>query len=146
MPAIATIATVSGGVIAYIFQKRADIKTELIKNRREVYKSLLEKFHERISISTLHPNDPKVKELDLELNAITITALLYSSDNVAREIGPFRRMLANDIKVEGIVKLERFSKMVLAMRKDCFQKSIITEEEMSQLLPLIGNKIEMTAK
>ena len=136
MPMLVTIIAIIGGSIAYRRQKRADEKSELIIKRRDTYKELLEHFHARISIKD---NDQNLKKADNDLTKMTISTLLLSSDAVAIQIGEFRRMLANAIPATGDEKVEKFSKMLLEMRKDCFQESKLTEKEMSALLPLQGN-------
>jgi len=139
MPAIVTAIAVTGGAIAYRLQKNADEKSDLISKRREIYKGLLNHFHDWISLSENPVKESERIAKHQALNSKTISALLLASDEVAIEVGQFRRMLANAIPATGDEKVEKFSKMLLTMRKDCFQESKLTEKEMSSLLPLQGN-------
>ena len=125
--------------MAYRLQKNADERSELISKRREIYKDLLDHFHGWISLSEDPAKEIERKEKHNALNSKTISALLLASDDVAIEVGQFRRMLANAINASGDEKVAKFSKMLLTMRKDCFQESKLTEKEMASLLPLQGN-------
>ena len=136
---LAALIAVWGGSIAYARQKKIERKSKLLSTRQALYLEFVSDVHDFISATEKAENANEINRLTKELTNKTIKILLIATDNVAHQAGIFRRMLANAIEATGDEKIDAFSKMLLAMREDCFQASKLTATELTVLVPLQGN-------
>jgi len=137
MPLIIAIFTIAGAAMTYRWQKNIDIKNDLIKQKRDVYRSLLSELNMQIS--------NKSGAAPHKLNALRGEAFIISSDEVTLLMGTFFSAIykvSRDEKLQGSASdanvknmLENFSLMALAMRKDCFEKSNLTPREVQAAMP-----------
>lgn len=137
MPLAITLLTILGAAITYRLQKNIDIKNDLIKQKRDVYRKLLSELSLQISNAK--------GEVPHKLNALRGEVFVISSDEVTLRVGTFFTAMlkvshdekmqgsANDESVENM--LDSFAKMVLAMRKDCFEQSNLTLEQIQSAMP-----------
>ena len=137
MPLIVTCVATLGASVTYIIQKHIDRKSTLNKIKQETYRALLSELFEQMSNNTGEPPH--------RLNALKGEAFLVASDEVSIAIGAFFPSIykvsseeklqdsANDKSVEDM--LENFAKMALAMRKDCFQKSNLSLQQVKKIMP-----------
>jgi hypothetical protein len=137
MASYATIAvavlTIMGGLFAYSFQKRADRKSQLIEIRRTAYRAYLAALMDQIDAPTAGTLN-KLHKSEFDLFAV-------ASDNTIRKVGEFSNYMSatsygNQHLRDRASHKRQLAEVLLAMRKDCFEKSRLSIEEAVQLLPM----------
>jgi hypothetical protein len=137
MASYATVAvalvTVIGSLFAYSFQKRADRKNQLIEIRRSAYRAYLSALMDQIDGPTIDTLN-KLHKCEFDLFAV-------ASDNTIRKVGAFSNYMSatsyeNKHVRDRASHKRQLAEVLLAMRKDCFEKSRLSVEEAFELLPM----------
>jgi hypothetical protein len=130
---IVALLTLLGGLLTYSFQRRADRRNQLIEIRRAAYRSYLAALMNQINSPTGETLNHLLR-CEFELFAV-------ASDATIRKIGAFSNyMIAtsyeNKDKRDHALHKRQLAEVLLAMRNDCFEKTRLSIEEASQLLPM----------
>ena len=130
---IVALLTLIGGFFTYSFQRRTDRRNQLIEIRRTAYRAYLSALMDQISSPTTEALNHLLK-CEFELFAV-------ASDATIRKIGEFSNyMIAtsydNRDKRDRSLHKRQLAEVLLAMRNDCFEKTQLSVEEASQLLPM----------
>lgn len=130
LPVITVILTALAGTWVYGYQKRADRLANLTELRRQKYIEYLSALHKL----AFHLNPETVKnfqELGLPLTAI-------ASDSVILKIGEFTNYMHDTTIIPKDSKIFKpmIANIIIEMRRDCFENSSLTSENLVNLLPL----------
>jgi hypothetical protein len=129
---IAIPAATLVGSLAYMFQKFIDRKSALIELRRSTYTAYLEALFKLIVKIT--PEDNLFYNLKLmELAAV-------ASDDVVRKVGNIRNIFGEaeigHVKADKEAAKEIIGDLIIEMRKDCFESSHLTIDEVIKITPI----------
>jgi hypothetical protein len=129
----AAMLTLVSGLFTYSFQRRADRRNQLIEIRRTAYRAYLSALMDQINAPTKDTLNLLLK-CEFELFAV-------ASDTTIRKIATFANyMIAtsyeNKNKRDHALHKQQLAEVLLAMRNDCFEKTRLSIEEASQLLPM----------
>ncbi|PHR61572.1 MAG: hypothetical protein COA43_02235 [Robiginitomaculum sp.] len=142
VPVIVSFIAILSAFITYSWQKHVDRKTDLLKQRQQVYIKLLVSLTRQI-VDSSPPNLAKLNEARAEL-------FLVASDQVAISTGRFfkaQNRASSEEKSQGSVNnpdkiLNQYTEMVFAMRKDCFEKSKLDILQAVDGLPIHYYKVQ----
>tara|TARA_R110002094_G_scaffold220706_1_gene193691 strand:+ start:844 stop:1302 length:459 start_codon:yes stop_codon:yes gene_type:complete len=130
------VITAIGGVVAYAVQKSIDRKNTIASMRRDFYSEFLDTWLMRHT----GKSDP---DIDSTYSRLRLRLYVVSSDEVIRaffEVSSYldkigRRALsveeANDLK-------KLLAKLILYIRKDCYEKSDLHVDEVTRYMPIGG--------
>lgn len=125
----AAFIAVGGGFAVYGNQKRLDRRSALIEKKREAYERYL-----RAYLFT------DTKDRFEELNYSRLNAALLASDGVLRAIGSLDQYAIETSGSDTARDMERFTQLyaevVMAMRKDGFEKTRLSLPELRRALPI----------
>jgi hypothetical protein len=127
---IAIPAAALVGSIAYRLQKSVDRKSALIELRRKAYTNYLDALCKLIADKSPENNAAYNSKL-MELSAV-------ASDEVVVKIGKMRNLFGSSGLPPNADKETSESilgDMVISMRKDCFQKSKLTTDDIVNITP-----------
>ncbi len=130
-PIIAAIILVTGGAGAYGWQKWVDRKNALIEIRRSIYQEVLAAF----STQLLSPSSENLVALGIYRSKL----FLVASDEVVKTLGNFFELAIQNNNVSDPdvkIVMSAFAKMIIAMRKDCFEKTNLSEKEIILSSPM----------
>jgi hypothetical protein len=129
LPVIAIIATAIVGSIAYRLQKSADRKSALIELRRQGYTSFLDSLFVYMHDKSAESSKTHFRKL-MELSAI-------ASDEVVRKAGDMKIYLSKspEHQIDNTKAADLISDLILSIRKDCFERSKLTLEEIRKIAP-----------
>jgi hypothetical protein len=130
---VVALLTLLGGFFTYSFQRRADRRNQLIEIRRAAYRSYLAALMDQINSPTQETLNHLLK-CEFELFAV-------ASDATIRKIGEFSNYMIstsykNKDKRDHALHKRQLAEVLLAMRNDCFEKTRLSIEEASHLLPM----------
>jgi hypothetical protein len=130
---IVALLTLLGGFFTYSFQRRTDRRNQLIEIRRTAYRAYLAALMDQINAPTGESLNHLLK-CKFELFAV-------ASDATIRKIGEFSNYMiatsySNSSKRDHALHKRQLAEVLLAMRNDCFEKTRLSIEEASQLLPM----------
>ena len=138
IPLLVALVATAGASLAYVFQKHADRKHELITRRRQTYSDFLAALNKQIT----HGHLANL----ISLNVKRAEMFLVASDNVATSTGKFfeyqyktnqEESLQGSANNESInLTLRYYAEMVLAMRQDCFEKSKLNIDQTINCMPV----------
>ena len=119
------------GSIAYRMQKSADRRSALIELRRITYTQYLGSLFRQIEKNTPENNLDHNQRL-MELSAV-------ASDEVVRCAGQHKQYFMDPEtrvgEIDSNVARDLIAKTILAMRKDCFEKSSLRIEDVNKITP-----------
>ncbi|NJL07500.1 MAG: hypothetical protein HC900_03975 [Methylacidiphilales bacterium] len=133
MPIVVALLAAVAGMVTYTFQKRADRKAQLIEIRRSAYRAYLAALLDQISKPT--------PETLIQLNKCEFDLFAVASDKALRKIAEFSNyMIATSydkihLRDKSLHK-KQLAEAILAMRKDCFERSQLSSDEAARLLPM----------
>jgi hypothetical protein len=134
IPLLVTVLTILGAAMTYAYQRVVDRKTALVEIRRIAYREYLGSF------MAMSDNTDSVKEISKHFNTIETDLLIIGSDEVIRKAGALSSYYAetNRDRFNGDVPKTRrlVADVCKAMRTDCFEKSVLTTEEIQLLVPI----------
>ena len=136
IPFIATVLTALCAILTYSFQKRFDRRNELLKMRKEEYKKFIEAYLQHAAYST--------EETEKTYTMALANAFVVASDDVLLSIGKLDRYMRStppSTRSTGELK-QLILQMFKTMRQDCFEKTDITDEDFSRLLPFAGGGVD----
>jgi hypothetical protein len=116
------------GAIAYRWQKIADQKSGLIEMRRKNYTTFLENVFFRMRDSSDESRD------SYQRGAMALSVI--ASDEVVRKAGLFVEhvKMPND-RIDQDKGHRLLGDLIIAIRKDCFESTELTPDEIRRLLP-----------
>ena len=140
IPVLVAIFTAIAGIVAYLVQKKADRKNELIKLRQDKYQTLLDSFQNHIANET--------KESHTQYQKAVLSLFVVASDKVLVAVGNLQSYLADTSttnQFRDMTKVgELFAVALKEMRKDCFEESNLSNPQMLEILPFEGIQSEST--
>ena len=134
VPILIALLTAVAGMVTYLFQKKADRKNDLIKLRQQEYRKFIAAFQNNVEKNT-------PESLGAYHEAM-YSLFVVASDPVIRAVGDLNAYLAltsapsanRDVHKIGDLLADMFREM----RKDCFEKSHLQDDEVKNLLPIAG--------
>ncbi len=126
-PALAALAVVGGGAGAYRWQKSVDRNEQLQAKRREIYVALLKAISDSIS--------NKGATADAAFRTAKFEVFVCGSDEVIKKTKALNSQLEGGAESTSDSQLGAYAELVYAMRKDSFERSQLTVEELSKLTP-----------
>lgn len=129
-PIVAIIVTAIVGILTYWYQKRLDRLATLNELRRQKYTEYLNALH-----NVAHTDDAENLKIFQTLG-LALTAI--ASDEVILRIGEFTNYMHNTqiIPKDSSIFKPQIAKIILAMRRDCFQSSSLRLEDLVSIIPL----------
>jgi len=124
---MAALVAVLGGAAVYGYQRSIDRKITLAERRREVYVDFLSGLVDAA-------NGDSTRHLRAR-----IEALVVGSDNVVRQLADYNRIaeeLCGTVDTTSTEFKDVLAKVTIAMREDVFEKTSISEQDYSDLLPV----------
>jgi hypothetical protein len=134
IPIWVAVVTVLGASITYVVQKNLDRRNALVEIRRKCYRDYLSAF------SAMSNSPEKIEDVTRKYYQSEFDLLIVGSDRVVQAVGALSQFYAEtnhdrfnrDVKaVRGLV-----AQVCRAMRRDCFEKSSLTIEEIQALVPI----------
>jgi len=130
---IVAFLTIAGGMATYAYQRRNDRRNQLIEIRRAAYRTYIAKLLDQIQI----PNP----ETQQELLKCEFDLFAVASDSTIRKIGEFSSYMIstsfdNRDKRNVDTHKRQLAEVILAMRRDCFEKSKLSSDEIMKLMPM----------
>jgi|SRR5579859_3341843 len=130
----AVVLTALLGIVAYSIQKSIDRRNSLNDLRKERYRMFIEAFQTGIEFST--------EEKLAAYHVAYLLLILVASNEVLRAAGALNVYMART-SVTAEARASRTRKefdpllisLIKEMRLDCFEKTNLTDEEISRLLP-----------
>lgn len=128
--------TVLGGIAAYAIQKAIDRRNTIASMRRDFYSEFLDTWLARhIGQST--------PETESHYSRLRLRLYVISSDQVIRsfyEVSDFLNRAGTRALTSGEAAVVRklLAKMILEIRKDCYEKSHLNLEEVANFMPIAG--------
>ena len=135
-PIFAALIFVLGGSLAYRRQRSIDRFEELLRKRREVYAAFLTSLSRLVSSGKPEAQDAMVHARD--------EVFIYGSDLVIRRVKAFFDHVEGPKDLPTDQNQAAYAAMVHAIRKDCFEASTLTIDELAKLTIHPGKKIETT--
>jgi hypothetical protein len=128
MPLIVAGITALAGLIAYARNKSIDRKHALIELRRVIYRDFIlaiaDVSHSKNGSSEVYSYQKKLAELHL-----------IASDEVILACAEFTALYRMKVDPGAEMRAEKYSKLEMAMRRDCFEKTKITAGKLQEMLP-----------
>jgi hypothetical protein len=122
------------GVSAYSYQKYVDRKSALIELRRATYAKYLSLLSRNTTKKTAASAD--------EMYSAYMEMSVIASDEVVRAVGSFHQLILgrDDKTFDAELVKDQLASAILSMRKDCFERSNLTREEVLSVTPLVDEK------
>lgn len=134
IPIIVAVITVSGAAIAYLVQKHLDRQNALIEMRRKCYRDYLHAY------SSMSDSPEKLEDIRRKYYQAEFDLLVVGSDEVVKAVGALSNFYSetNDDRFNRDVAKTKLlvAQVCSAMRKDCFEKSSLTIEEIQAVVPI----------
>lgn len=130
------VITAIGGIVAYAIQKSIDRRNTIASMRREFYAEFLDVWLMRHIRQSTPDVEAHYSRLRLRLYVISsdeVIRAFYKISSYMDDVGQ-RSLTVNE--VEGLKVL--LASMILAIRKNCYEKSRLDVDEVSQYMPLTG--------
>lgn len=127
-PLAVAITTAVAGIAAYAWNKRIDRRHALIELRRGIYRDFILSIAD---VSESNNGDGEVKAYRRRLAELH----LVGSDEVIRACEAFTSLYRGAANVGSSERAKRFAQLEMAMRRDCFEKTQVTVEELRSSLP-----------
>lgn len=137
LPIIVVATTAFLGVATYAYQKRVDRGNALIDLRRAAYQEVLVALQK-------HLHEPSQQSLT-DLSAARAQAFIVASDEVAKAMGKFFAASINEQQRQspsGNEVLSAYADMIIAMRRDCFERTALTTREVVAISPVRWREVE----
>ena len=137
LPLMVAVVSIFGAALIYGYQKSVDRKTSLMEMRRHVYREFLKAF----SGMTNAPEN--IEQITREFYQSEFDLIAVGSDDVIRRVGELTNFYSetnhdrHNRDAQEVKK--RVAAVCQAMRADCFEKSSLTDEEITALIPIAGN-------
>ena len=128
MPLLITLLTVIVGLFAYAWNKRVDRKHALIDMRRTVYRDFILAIAD---VSHSGNGTPEVRHYQKKLAELHLIA----SDEVILACAEFTALCRMTVDPGSDKRAEKYSKLEMAMRRDCFERTKITDGKLREMLP-----------
>ena len=130
------VITVIGGVVAYAVQKSIDRKNVIASMRREFYSEFLDAW-------LMRHTGKSNPDIEATYSRLRLRLYVVSSDEVIRaffEVSSFLDKIGNrGLTVEEANDLKKLlAKLILYIRKDCYEKSDLHVEEVTRYMPISG--------
>ena len=127
---LTALLTIASGAVAYRYQKVADRRASLVDLRREKYIEYLATLQNALAQS--------LPETQNKHDEIGMTLTVVASDAVVREIGHYRAYMHSrpQAELDNDMANKKFADVLLAMRRDCFESSSVTIDELKRLMPV----------
>lgn len=129
MPLAIAFVAAAAALLGYSHQKRLDRRNDLVTRRREAYSALL-----RVFTKIVTANSPDVQH---EYHLCRADIYLIGSDRVVEEVRNLHDMIAVDgsTRSGAAEKLDAYARVVFAMRRDCFERTRLTVDQLKKLSP-----------
>ncbi len=130
------ILTAIGGVVAYAVQKSIDRRANIVAMRREFYTEFLDTWVMRHTGRSSLEIEAQYSRLRLRLYVVSsdeVISRFFTISSYLDKIG--KRALTN---VEANELKGYLADMILAIRRDCYEKSDLHAGEVAKFMPLSG--------
>lgn len=128
MPLLITLLSVLAGFFAYAWNKRVDRRDALIDMRRTVYRDFILSIAD---VSNSGNGKAEVQNFQKKLAELHLIA----SDDVILACAGFTALYRMTVDPGPEKRAEKYSKLEMAMRRDCFEKTKITDGKLREMLP-----------
>ncbi|MCO8144015.1 hypothetical protein NHN26_02135 [Rhodovulum tesquicola] len=129
VPITTALIAIFGGALAYWNQKRIDRTAELIAKRRLAYEQYLLAYLRAAAAEGLQP-----------LTEARMAVVLVASDDVLKAVGDLddyaKKTSAPNFGRDMALFNSLFAKAVAAMRRDVFEKTKLSIEDLKRALPI----------
>jgi len=130
VPILTALIAVSGGAIAYWNQKRLDRSNALIEMRRDTYRKFITAMIEATAAQSRNANDADTKFANFQVASGDMTVV--ASDEVLKKLADFQL----DRTKSAISIDSSFKELLRSMRKDVFEHSTATENDIERSFPI----------
>ena len=133
IPVLVALATALLGGLLYVFQKGIDRKNALIELRRKTYQDFIDSLFETVARGT--------QESLSQFNKCSARLIIVGSDDVAAKVGNWKTYMAESSpggpQIRDMKESKRMmAEFVIAMRRDCFEKSKLGADQVYEMLPI----------
>jgi hypothetical protein len=134
MPLLLAVLTIAGAAITYAYQRMVDRRNQLVELRRTAYQELL------ISLQSYLESRSEADRVSFSI--ARTRAFLVASDAVAMAAGSFvaAALKRDGAAPDGAAVLDRYAAMVIAMRRDCFEKTELSNADIVRISPVVWRK------
>jgi hypothetical protein len=133
IPVLVALATALLGGVLYVFQKGIDRRNALIELRRKTYQDFTDSLFETVLRGT--------EESLSQFNKCSARLIIVGSDDVAAKVGNWKKYMARTSpggpETRDMKESKRLmAEFVIAMRRDCFEKSNLRVDQVYEMLPI----------
>lgn len=130
------VITAIGGVAAYAIQKTIDRRSNIAGMRRDFYSEFLDTW-------VMRHTGRSNKEIEAKYSRLRLRLYVVSSDEVIRTFYAISSYLdkasTRALTVSEANEFKRLlAKMILAIRRDCYEKSRLHVDEVANFMPVGG--------
>ena len=130
-PVFSVLIAALFGFATYLFQKIRDRKEDLIKTRRSEYRKWIQALYDALAAKATGD-----AEAVNDFNKTTNELFLFGSDDVIRAAGVFKAYMSHNAHLEAKVAGRLLAVVIQEMRTDCFEKTRLTVEDITDILPM----------
>jgi hypothetical protein len=140
LPLIITLVTLAGGAFIYHFQKKADRKNEILRERRVLYRQFVSTMAEYNLFCTISRNDEAFFQAVARGEQLKAELLVSAPDSVSDALVAFEEAytrlpsycmqnVGEEVKANALKKFgEKLGAILHEMRKDTFEDTKISAE------------------
>lgn len=134
IPIVVAVVTVGGAAVTYLVQKSLDRRNALIEMRRRCYRDYL------LAFSAMSDSPERIEEIRRRYYQAEFDLLIVGSDKVVQSVGDLSNFYAatneDRFNRDAAEVRRRVAIVCQAMRQDCFEKSLLTVEEIQAVVPI----------
>jgi methionine synthase I (cobalamin-dependent) len=134
-PVLVAIVTIAGAAITYVVQKGLDRRNALVELRRRCYRDYL------LAFSAMSNSPEKIEDVTRKYFQAEFDILVVGSDEVVQAVGVLSQFYAetNEDRFNRDAAAVRrlVAEVCRAMRRDCFERSSLTVEEIQAVVPIV---------
>ena len=132
------VITMLGGIVAYAIQKSIDRRNTIASLRRDFYSEFLDTWLMRHKGKSTPEIESRYSSLRLRLYVISSDEVIRSFYEVSSFMDNTRGRALNISEAEALKTL--LAKMILEIRKECYEKSRLHIDEVSNFMPIAGTE------
>lgn len=126
-----------GGVAAYAVEKAIDRRHVIASVRRDFYSEFLDTWLMRhVSGCTTKEDESRYSRLRLRLYMISSDEVIRAFYKVSSYLDKVGKRTLTVVEASELKQL--LAEMILAIRKDCYEKSRLDVDEVTQFMPIKG--------
>ncbi|MEH6739637.1 MAG: hypothetical protein V7695_13950 [Sulfitobacter sp.] len=132
------VVGVVGAALLYTFQRSIDRAEIMLEEKKDAYRCFLDALFEHA--------EHRTAETRKSFDKSKIKMLLVAPDKIIKELVSLQEMATMDMDATGPGDVHNAAtRLILVMRKDCFDGSTLISEELDYVVP-IGKPTPLTAE